>query len=221
VTFPGAKAASRLEQGFIRQLDALSQPSRQVLLVAAAEPTGDVPLLWRALQRLGIGDDAAAAAESASWIELSDRVRFRHPLIRSAVYRSAARPDRRKVHQALADATDPDLDPDRRAWHRACAALGPDENIAAELERSANRAVSLGGLAAAAAFLETAATLTPDPARRAQRSLAAGQAKATAGEFGAALSLLAEAEAGPLDEAGRALIDLLRAQISYNSRHGN
>jgi len=213
--------ASRVEEGFIRQLQALNRPSRQLLLVAAAEPVGDVPLLWRAMQRLGIGDDAAAEAESAGWIGLGDRVRFRHPLVRSAVYRSAALPDRREAHQALADATDPDLDPDRRAWHRACAAVGPDEGIAAELERSAGRAVSLGGLAAAAAFLETAAVLTPDPVRRSQRLLAAGQAKATAGAFEAALSLLADAEAGPLDEAGRALIDLLRAQISYNSSHGN
>jgi DNA-binding CsgD family transcriptional regulator len=213
--------ASRVEEGFIRQLQALARPSRQLLLVAAAEPVGDVPLLWRAMQRLGIGDDAAAAAESAGWIGLGDRVRFRHPLVRSAVYRSATLSDRREAHQALADATDPDLDPDRRAWHRACAAAGPDEDIAAELERSAGRAVSLGGLAAAAAFLETAAVLTPDAVRRAQRLLAAGQAKATAGAFEAALSLLADAEAGPLDEAGRALIDLLRAQISYNSSHGN
>jgi DNA-binding CsgD family transcriptional regulator len=216
-----APLANRLEQGFIRQLSALPQPSRQFLLAAAAEPVGDVPLLWRAAQRLDIGADAAAEAEAAGLIELRDRVRFRHPLVRSAVYRSATPPQRRQVHQALADATDPDLDPDRRAWHRACAAAGPDENVAADLERSADRAVALGGLAAAAAFLEMAAALTPDPAWRAQRSLAAGQAKATAGEFGTALSLLTAAEEGPLDEAGQATIDLLRAQISYNSSHGN
>ena len=216
-----APLVNRLEQGFIRQLEALPQPSRQLLLTAAAEPVGDVPLLWRAAQRLGIGADAAATAESAGLIELRDRVRFRHPLVRSAVYRSAIPAQRREVHRALADATDPDLDPDRRAWHRACATAGPDEDVAAELERSADRAVPLGGLTAAAAFLETAAALTPDPARRAQRSLDAGQAKATAGAFGTALSLLADAEAGPLDEAGRARIDLLRAQISYNSIHGN
>jgi DNA-binding CsgD family transcriptional regulator len=216
-----APLANRLEQAFIRQLNALPQPSRQLLLTAAAEPVGDIPLLWRAAQRLGIGTDAAAEAETAGLIELHDRVRFRHPLARSAVYRSATPPQRRQVHQALADATDPDLDPDRRAWHRACAAPGPDEAIAAELEHSADRAVALGGQAAAAAFLETAAALTPDPARRAQRSLAAGQAKATAGAFGTALSLLTAAEEGPLDETGQATIDLLRAQISYNSSHGN
>jgi len=216
-----ASLVNRLERGFIRQMNALSPPARRLLLVAAAEPLGDVPLVWRAAARLGIGVDAVATAESAGMIELHDRVRFRHPLVRSAVYGSATPAERREVHQALADAMDPGLDPDRRAWHRACAAVGPDEGVAAELERSADRAVSVGGLAAAAAFLETAAALTPDPARRAQRSLAAAQAKATAGAFGDALSLLTEAEVGPLDEAGRTLIDLLRAQISYNSIHGN
>jgi DNA-binding CsgD family transcriptional regulator len=212
--------ASRLERGFVTRLRSLPAPARQFLLAAAAEPVGDVPLLWRAAQRLGIGADAASAAEAAGLIEFRDRVRFRHPLVRSAVCRSATAAERREVHQALAEVTDPGLDPDRHAWHRACAAVGPDEQVAAELERCAARSVSLGGAAAAAAFLEEAAALTPDPARRARRSLAAAQAKATAGAFGAALALLAEAEAGPLDEAGQARIDLLRAQICYNSGHG-
>jgi DNA-binding CsgD family transcriptional regulator len=212
---------SRLEQGFMHQLTALPRPSRQLLLAAAAEPVGDLSLLWRAAERLGIGVEAATAAESAGLIELSDQVRFRHPLVRSAIYRAAKPAERREVHWALADATSPEIDPDRRAWHRARAALAPDEEVAAELERSAGRALSLGGLAAAAAFLETAAALTPDPARRAQRSLDAGQAKVTAGLFGEALSLLGAAEARPLDEAGRARVDLLRAQISYYSSHGN
>ena len=216
-----APLASRLEQGFIRQLTALSPPSRQFLLVAAAEPVGDIPLLWRAAERLNIGDDAAAAAEATGLIDLRERARFRHPLVRSAVYRSATPAQRREVHRALAEATDADRDLDRRAWHRACAAMGPDEDVADELERSAGHAVCIGGAAAAAAFLESAAALTPDPARRARRSLAAAQAKATAGAFGTALSLLADAEPGPLDEADRARIDLLRAQISYNSSHGN
>ncbi|WP_460652359.1 AAA family ATPase [Kribbella endophytica] len=213
--------ASRLEQGFIDQLAELPATTRQFMLVAAAEPVGDVVLLWRAVNQLGIGADAAATAESTGLIEFRDRVQFRHPLVRSAVYRSASQVERRAVHQALADATDPELDPDRRAWHRASAAFGPDEDVAADLERSADRAVALGGLVAAAAFLETAAGLTPDPARRAQRSLAAGQAKATAGAFEAASSLLRIAESGPLSEAGLATIDLLRAQITYNSIHGN
>ena len=210
----------RLEQGFLRRLGLLPRQSRQLLLTAAAEPVGDVPLLWRAVERMGIATDAATAVEAQGWIELRDRVRFRHPLVRSAVYRSASLAERREVHQALADVTDPDVDPDRRAWHRARAAVGPDEAVAAELERSAGRAVSQGGIAAAAAFLETAAALTPDPARRAGRFLDAGQAKATSGAFDDALALLAVAQGGPLDEIGRARIDLLRAQISYNSTHG-
>ena len=217
----GDPLADRLEQGFLRQLEPLSPASRQALLTAAAEPTGDVPLLWRAAERLGIPADAVAVAEAAGLIELRDRVRFRHPLVRSALYRSATAPERRRVHQALAEATDPDLDPDRRAWHRACGTFGPDESVAAELVRSAGRAVAVGGLAAAAAFLESAAALTPDPVRRAQRSLDAARTKATAGAFGAASTLLEAAQSGPLGEAGQARIALLRAQISYHSIHGS
>jgi DNA-binding CsgD family transcriptional regulator len=216
-----APLTNRLKDGFIRQMEALPPSSRQLLLVAAAEPTGDVPLVWHAAQRLGLRADAVATAESAGLIEMRDRVRFRHPLVRSAIYGSASPPGRREVHRALADVTEPDRDPDRRAWHLACAAVGPDENVAAELERSADRAVSLGGIAAAASFLDIAATLTPDPARRAHRTLGAAQAKATAGAFGEASSLLTLAETGPLDEGGQARVDLLRAQISYNSSHGN
>ena len=212
---------SRLERGFSNQVKPLSEPSRRFLLAAAAEPVGDIPLLWRAVERLGIGLEAVTTVEATGLIELAERVRFRHPLVRSAIYHAASSSERRMVHQALADATDPEVDPDRRAWHLACAALGPDEDVAAELERSADRALSLGGLAGAAAFLETAAALTPDPARRAQRSLQAGQAKAAAGSFREALLLLSVAAAGPLDEGGRARVDLLRAQISYNSTHGN
>ncbi len=138
-------------------------------------------LLWRAAERLGIGADAAMPAEAAGLIELGARVRFRHPLVRSAVYRTAGLLDRQEVHRALAEATDPDADPDRRAWHRAQAAVEPDEAVAAELERSADRAQSRGGIAAAAAFLERATELTPDPARRGARALAAAQAKFEAG----------------------------------------
>ena len=149
------------------------------------------------------------------------RVTFRHPLVRSAVYQAAPAGDRRRAHRALAGATDPGTDPDRRAWHRAQAAAGPDEDIAAELERSAGRAQARGGLAAAAAFLERSAALTPDPERRAQRALAAAQAKFQAGAFDAALGLLATAESGPLDEFQRARADLLRGQIAFASRRGS
>ena len=132
--------ASRIEQSFVRQLHSLPDETRRLLLTAAAEPVGDVPLLWRAAERLGIGPDAAAPAAAAGLIELGPRVRFRHPLVRSAAYRSAEPPDRRAVHRALADATDADTDPDRRAWHRAHAATGPDEAVACELEHSSDRA---------------------------------------------------------------------------------
>ena len=154
-------------------------------------------------------------------LTIGQRVTFRHPLVRSAVYRAASPRERRAVHQALADATDPRADPDRRAWHRAQATLGPDEEVACELERSAGRAQARGGLAAAAAFLERSAALTLDPARRAERALAAAQAKYQAGAFDAALGLLATAEAGPPDEFRRALAGRLRGQIAFASSRGS
>lgn len=210
---------NRIEQGFVRQLGLLPPQSRRLLLAAATEPVGDVTVLWRAAEQLGIGTDAATPAEAAGLIELGHSVRFRHPLVRSAAYRSATPAERRQVHRALADVTDPRADPDRRAWHRAHAVVGTDETVAAELDAAARRAHASGGLAAAAAFLGAAAALTPDRARRAQRSLDAAQAEATAGAFEEALHLLAVARAGPLDEAGRARLDLLHAQITYNSSY--
>jgi DNA-binding CsgD family transcriptional regulator len=210
----------RIEEGFLRRIQELPAPSRELLLVAAAEPTGDAGLLWAASERLGIGTDAAAAARAAGLIEIGARVRFRHPLVRSAAYRIGAPDETARVHRALADVSDPELDPDRRAWHLAQAADGPDETVAAALERSAGRAQGRGGLAAAAAFLERATELTPGRARRAQRALAAAQAKHLAGAPEAALGLLAVAEAGPLDELGRARVDLLRGQIAFGSQHG-
>jgi len=212
--------ASQIEQSFLRQLQPLPVETRRLLLTAAAEPVGDVTLLWRAVERLGIGADAAAAAEAAGLIEFGARVRFRHPLVRSAAYRAGGVGDLQEVHRALADVTDPDLDPDRRAWHRAHAAVGPDEEIAAELERSAGRAQARGGLAAAAAFLERAAMLTTEPAHRAERAFTAAQAKHQAGASDAALELLATAKAGPLDELGRARVELLGAQIAFAVRRG-
>ena len=178
-------------------------------------------LLWRAAERLGIGADAAAPAEAEGLIELSTRVRFRHPLVRSAAYRTAGLRDRQEVHRALAEATDPEADPDRRAWHRAHAAVGPDEEVARELERSADRARGRGGVAAAAAFLERAAELTPDPTRRGVRAVAAAQAKFEAAAPDAAYDLLATAELGPLDDLQRALLARLRAQIVFARRRGN
>jgi DNA-binding CsgD family transcriptional regulator len=210
----------RIEESFGRQLEALPAPTRRLVQLAAADPTGDPVLVWRAAGRLAIGAGAAGPAVEAGLAEFGERVRFRHPLVRSAAYRSASAQTRQELHGALAEATDPAVDPDRRAWHRAQAAPGPDEGIAAELEQCAGRAQRRGGLAASAAFLELSAGLTLDPARRAQRALAAAQAKYRAGALDAALGLLAMAQAGPLDELQRARGDLLRAQIAFASSHG-
>ena len=210
----------RIEDSFLRRVEALPGPARLWLVVAAAEPTGDLALVWRAAAQLGTPAAAAESAAQDGLVEIGARVRFRHPLVRSAVYRSASEAERQAAHRALAEATDPQLDPDRRAWHRAQAASEPDEDLAAELERSAGRAQARGGLTAAAAFLERAAALTPDPARRAGRALAAAQAKAQAGLPDAALELLAQAEAGPADELLRARIGLLRGQMAFASSHG-
>ena len=217
---PGA-LPTRIEDSFRRRVDALPAQARQLLLLVAADPTGDPVLVWRAAERLGIGTLAAGPAAEAGLAEFGARVRFRHPLVRSAAYQSASAQDRQEVHRALADATDPQADPDRRAWHRAQAAAGPDEEVAAELEDSAGRAQARGGLAAAAAFGERAALLTPDPARRAGRTLAAVQASLRAGAFGKALELLAMAEAGPLDELQGSRADWLRGQIAFASGPGS
>ena len=207
--------ASRIEESFRRQLESLPTETQRLLLTAAAEPVGDAALLWRAAQRLDIGVDAADPAEAAGLITFGPRVRFRHPLVRAAAYRAAASHDRRTVHRALAESTDPEADPDRRTWHRAHAATGPDEEVATELERSAGRAQSRGGVAAAGAFLERAAELTPDPGNRARRALDAAHAKLQAGAFDSALALLAAAEEGPDDALRRAQIDVVRAQLAF------
>jgi DNA-binding CsgD family transcriptional regulator len=215
-----AAAGSRAEEGFQRRLAALPPATRRLLLVAAAEPTADPVLVWRAAGRLGAEAGAAAPAAAAGLIEFAGRVRFCHPLARSAVYRASTAEERHSAHRALADATDRGADPDRRAWHRAHAAPGLDEDAAAGLERSAARARARGGLAAVAAFGERAAELTPDPARRARRALAAAHAKHWAGAPDAALRLLAMAQAGPLDELGRARAERLRARMAAGSGQG-
>src|SRR5215468_9662643 len=200
---PGAvPLAGSIEESFRRRADALPPQTRRLLVLAAADPTGDPALVWRAAARLRIRADAAAPAADAGLAEFSTWVRFRHPLARSAAYRLASLRERQQVHRALAEATDPAADPDRRAWHRAQAAPGPAEDIATELEQGAARAQRRGGLAAAATFLERAAMLTPDPARRVQRLLAAARANREAGALDAALGLLVAAEAGPEHSAG-------------------
>jgi DNA-binding CsgD family transcriptional regulator/tetratricopeptide (TPR) repeat protein len=213
--------SGRIEQSFTRRLERLPEETRRFLLVAAAEPVGDPLLLWSAAEHLGIEVAVSDAAEAEGLLAIGGRVSFRHPLVRSAVYRSAGVPERQAVHLALADATDPEGDPDRRAWHRALATAGLDEDVAAELERSAGRAQARGGLAATAAFLERAVALTENRARRSERALEAAQASLQAGAFDAALELVATAEAGPLDELQRARVDLLRAETAFAQSRGS
>jgi DNA-binding CsgD family transcriptional regulator len=209
-----------IEQSFTERLAPLPASTRRLLLVAAEEPVGDPVLVWRAAAEFGIGPDAAAPAEAAGLVHFGAQVRFGHPLVRSAVKRAAALEDRQRVHRALAEATDADVDPDRRAWHRAHATAGLDEDVAAELERSAGRAQARGGLAAGAAFHERAVELTPDPRRRAQRALLAANGKQQAGANDAALRLLAVAQAGPLDELEQARAQLLRAEVTFAMTRG-
>jgi DNA-binding CsgD family transcriptional regulator len=212
--------AGRIEESFLRRIDALPAQTRLLLAVAAADPAGDPALVWRAAGLLDIPVAAAEPAAEVGLAEIGAGVRFRHPLVRSAAYRSTPLAERQRVHHALAEVTDPVADPDRRAWHRAQAAPGPDEEVAAELERAAGRAQVRGGLAAAAAFLQRAAGLTPDPARRADRALDAAAHAVRAGAFGPALAMLGVAEAGPPGEFRRARADLVRARVAFVSNRG-
>jgi DNA-binding CsgD family transcriptional regulator len=219
---PGAAALpGRIEESYQRQLYALPAQTRRLVQLAAADPVGDPALVWRAAERLGIGAGAATPGAEAGLLEFGAQVRFRHPLVRSTAYRSASLRERQEVHRALAEATDPLADPDRRAWHLAQAAPGPDDDVAAELERSASRAQARGGMAAAAAFLERAALLTREPDQRAQRMLAAARAKRAAGALDAALGLLAAAETGPRDAPRTAEAEQLRGQIALDQRRGS
>jgi DNA-binding CsgD family transcriptional regulator len=216
-----ARLSGGVEENFRRRLDALPDQTRRLMLIAAAEPVGDPALVWGAAARLGIVAEAAAPATEAGLVEFAMRVRFRHPLVRSVIYGSALPQERQIVHAALAAVTDARHDPDRRAWHRANAAPGPDEEVAAELERSADRALARGGAAAAAAFLERATMLTIDPMRRTERALAAASAKIKAGAFGAARDLLAVAEAGPLSDFQQARIEMMGAQLALLTNRGS
>src|SRR5215218_1650386 len=213
---PGQEVSARIQQSFLQRLEGLPEEARTLLLVAASEPVGDPVLLWRAAERLGIGRDPASD-HTQGLLAIGERVTFLHPLVRSAVYRSASPHERRAVHLTLAEVTDPRDQPDRRAWHLAAAALGPDEEVASELERSAGRAQCRGGLAAAAAFLRRSVALTRDIAPRMERALAAAQASLHAGAFDAALEVVAVAEVGALDELQAARVDLLRGEIALAS----
>ncbi|MFJ9566699.1 AAA family ATPase [Streptomyces fuscichromogenes] len=218
---PGTRPlASHIESAVHRQFRKLPADSRRLLLTAAAEPTGDLDLLWRAAALQGIPAHAAAPAEAAGLVAFGTGVRFHHPLVRSAVYRRASAPERRAAHRALAEATDALLDPDRRAWHRAHSAPRPDEDVAVDLERCADRAQGRGGIAAAASFLRQASELTPDPGRRVDRALAAAQAHIDAGGADQARTLLADAETGPLDDLRRARLERLRARLVFSQVRG-
>jgi DNA-binding CsgD family transcriptional regulator len=216
----GTAVTAMVEADFRRRIGALPGQTQRLLLIAAADPTGDPALVWRSARRLGVALTASAAATDQGVAEFDSRIRFRHPLARSVSYWSATVEERQAVHRALAEETDPVLDPDRRSWHLAQAAPGPDEEIAAELERSAGRAQARGGLAAAAAFLQRATALTLDPDKRAQRALGAAVTQLQAGAFDAAIELLDMAEAGPLSELDKARISLLRAQLAFVLQRG-
>lgn len=211
----GAGALStRIEQSFRRRLEPMPAATRRLLLVAAAEPGQDAGVIWRAAERLGAGPDDAEPAIADGFATFGGQVRFCHPLARSTVYKAALADERRAAHRALAGVTDSATDPERRAWHRANAASGLDEDIASDLERSAGLAHARGGRAAAAAFQERAAELTPDPQRRAERALTAAWSKYEAGSPERALRLLAIAEAGSSQDVLRARAQLLRARVT-------
>jgi DNA-binding CsgD family transcriptional regulator/tetratricopeptide (TPR) repeat protein len=210
----------QMEERFTRRIRALPEPTQQLLLLAAADPTGDATLLWRAAGAFGVPRSAAAVAESGQLIEIGSHVRFHHPLVRSAAYAAGTLDDRCAAHAALAAATDAEVDPERRMWHLAAAATGPDEAVASQLEQMAAAAQGRAGLAAAAAFLERSVQLTPEPERRAERALAAAHAHMHAGAFDAARALLAEGQALATDDVQRAQIERLRGQVQYASNPG-
>ncbi len=209
---------SRIERSLLSRLESLAPSTRMLLLLAAADPTGDPGLLWRASTALGLGPEDFEAAQQADALIVGARVSFRHPLIRSAVYQAASPQDRRNVHAALAVATSVDQDPDRRAWHRASATIQPDEEVAADLEQSASRARTRGGVAATAAFLERAAELSPSPTRRVERLIASAEAKHEAGAPEMALRLLDSIRDQPLTAFQEASIGRMRARANYALR---
>ncbi|MEV4622271.1 AAA family ATPase [Asanoa sp. NPDC049573] len=213
---PGeAPLPARMEEHYRRRLAAFGAHTRLLVLVAAADPTGNPVLLWRAAERLMIPASVLAPAAAAGLIEIGPRVRFRHPLVRSAIYAAAPGVDRQRAHAALAEATDREQDPDRFAWHCGQAVEGPDDEIAERLERSAGQAMARGGLAAAASFLRRSAELTGDPARQAGRTLKAAKCSLEAGSPDSALALIALAEAGAPDKVRRAQAALLRARVAF------
>ncbi len=217
---PTASLPSGLQDHYLQRVRALPEPTQRLMLLAAADPTGDATLLWRAAPTLSLGRDAAAAADAEQLLQISSQVRFRHPLVRSAAYMAGSPEDRRAAHLTLAAATDAQTDPDRRVWHLAAAATGPDEEVATALEQAAVKTQARAGLAAAAAFLQRSVALTAEPGRRADRALAATLANLHAGTFDTALGLLAQARADAIDDLQRARVEQLRGQIEWASVAG-
>jgi len=217
---PAASLPSRLRDHYLQRVRALPEPTQRLMLLAAADPTGEARLLWRAAPTLGLGRDAAVAADAEQLLNIGSQVRFRHPLVRSAAYVAGSPEDRRAAHLTLATATDAQADPDRRVWHLAAAATGPDEQVAAALEQAAVKTQARAGLAAAAAFLQRSVALTAEPARRTERGLAAALANLHAGAFDIALGLLAQAEADAIDDLQRARVEQLRGQVEWASVAG-
>ena len=212
--------SGQIEDHYRQRVAALPDATRRLMLLAAADPVGDAALVWRAAQTLGVARAEAEPAAAAELLQIEAGVRFRHPLVRSAVYRAASTVERRAVHAALADAADPETDPDRRAWHRAHAVTAPNEEVATELIECAGRAERRGGIAAAAALLERAVTFTSEACDRATRAVTAARAEFRAADFPSAQSLLAVAEAGPLDDLGQAEVQHMRAQIAFDLKRG-
>ncbi|QVI23770.1 AAA family ATPase [Nocardia tengchongensis] len=212
---------TRIEHSFLDRIAVLPRQSQLLLLVAAAEPIGDPALVWGAAEKLGVTPGTALDDETDQLVSFDVRVTFRHPLVRSAVYRNAEDADRRAVHLALAEVTDARTDPDRRAWHLASAAAGPDETVAAELERSAGRAQARGGMAAAAAFLQRSVALTIDPVRRAERAVAAADASVRAGDPAAARRYVDIADLDADSELLRARTQLVRGRIAQAAGFNN
>jgi DNA-binding CsgD family transcriptional regulator len=210
----------RMQGHFLRQVKMLPPATGSLLLLASAASGDDPAALWRAAALLDLGPDAADPAVAQDIISLDPQVAFRHPLIRSAVYEGARSADRCRVHDAWASIAGRDGYPDQAAWHRAAAAVVPDEDVAAGLERSAERAERRGGYAAQATFLARAAELTPDAQHHAVRPFAAARAHLAAGDGTLAEALLDQA-APRLDAAGMHVAALrLRASIAvFFSRH--
>jgi DNA-binding CsgD family transcriptional regulator len=215
-----ARLPGRLPDHYLRQVRMLPEPAQQLMLLAAADPTGDATLLWRAAQTLGLGPDAAAAADAEQLLNIGSQVQFRHPLVRSAAYVAGSPEDRRAAHLTLAAATDAQADPERRVWHLAAAATGPDEEVAAALEHAAAKIQARAGLAASAAFLQRSVTLTAEPGRHTERALAAAHAQLNAGAFDLALGLLAQAQAHAVDDLQRARVEMLRGRVEWASVTG-